>query len=105
MLSTLRRFGELFDGALVTQLTSGGLAEWKADRMRAGAAGATIAREVSIIRGFFEWLLDEGLIDRNPASKLKRPERTPRRKRQWLDREELAEVRPPTASRSGCQSL
>jgi integrase len=92
MLSVLRRFGDLFDGGLVTEITSGRLAEWKADRMRDGAAGATIAREVSVIRGFFEWLLDEGLIDRNPAGKLKRPERTPRRKRQWLDKDELAEV-------------
>lgn len=92
MLSVLRRFGELFDGTLVTEVTSGRLAEWKAGRMRDGAAGATIAREVSVIRAFFEWLLDEGLIDRNPAGKLKRPERTPRRKRQWLDKDELAEV-------------
>jgi integrase len=37
-------------------------------------------------------MVDEGLIDRNPATKLKRPEKTPRRRRQWLERDELGEA-------------
>lgn len=92
MLSALRRYGRLHGQRLVTEITSNDLAEWKSSRMSDGAAGATIAREVSIVRGFYEWLTDERLIDRNPALKLKRPERTPRRKRQWLDRDELSEI-------------
>lgn len=92
MVSALRRFGEHFGSRLVTEMGSGDLAEWKCTRAGAGAAGATIAREVSVIRGFFEWMVDEGLIDLNPATKLKRPERTPQRKRRWLERDELAEV-------------
>lgn len=92
MTSALRRFGKRFGDRLVTEITSGDLAEWKARRADEGAAGATIAREVSVIRAFFEWMVDEGLIDRNPATKLKRPEKTPRRKRQWLERDELGEL-------------
>ena len=92
MLSVLRSYAGYDGDRLVTEITSSDLAEWKSSRQRAGAAGATIAREVSVIRGFFEWLVDEGLVDRNPAAKLKRPEKTPRRKRQWLEKEELGQV-------------
>lgn len=92
MLSTLKRYAAQHGDRHVTEITSNDLAAWKTGRMKSGAAGATIAREVSVIRGFYEWLTDERLIDRNPALKLKRPERTPRRKRQWLDRDELGQI-------------
>lgn len=92
MTSALRRFAKQLGECLVTEISSGDLAGWKAHRLEDGAAGATIAREVSVVRGLFEWMVDEGLIDWNPATKLKRPEKTPRRKRQWLEREELAEL-------------
>ncbi len=40
---------------------------------RDGAAPATIRRRVSAIAGFFSYALDEGLIQRNPAARVRRP--------------------------------
>lgn len=54
MLSVLRSYGAYHGVRLVTEITSNDLAGWKTSRMRSRAAGATIAREVSVLRELFE---------------------------------------------------
>jgi integrase/recombinase XerD len=41
------------------------------------ASASTLAQSVSILRGFFGFLLDEGMIERTPMERIKRPRRLP----------------------------
>jgi integrase len=41
------------------------------------SAASTLAQYVSILRGFFAFLLDEGMIERTPMERIKRPRRLP----------------------------
>ena len=42
------------------------------DRWRDASPG-TIAHSVSVLNSFFTWLYDEGLIERSPMERIKRP--------------------------------
>lgn len=54
------------------------LRSWLADMTEVGAAPGTIQRRVASVRGFFGWLLGEGVISADPASRLKSPKRARR---------------------------
>jgi integrase len=55
--------------------------DYKILRLREGATPSYVRYELSVIRNFFQWMLDyhEGLIEYNPASEVRvgRTERTP----------------------------
>ncbi|MGA4544497.1 tyrosine-type recombinase/integrase [Uniformispora flossi] len=40
---------------------------------RSGAAPSTVVRRLSAVSGFYAYAVDEGLIDRNPAARVRRP--------------------------------
>jgi integrase/recombinase XerD len=54
----------------------------------AGLAPATIARRLAVLSGFYAYAVDEGVLARNPASHVKRPDVGEESPRLGLDREE-----------------
>jgi integrase/recombinase XerD len=59
----------------VTELTRADLRKWIASLSREGLAPASIARAVSATRGFFKFLMLDGLIKSHPAEDLDTPQR------------------------------
>ena len=55
-----------------------------------GASPATIARRLSALASFYGYALDEGMIERNPVTRIKRPKVSDTSPRLGLDRDELA---------------
>ncbi len=63
-----------------------GFAGW---RHRQGASGRTIQRALSAVRGFYRFLMREGVVRRNPAAGVAAP-KSPRRLPQVLDPDQVA---------------
>jgi site-specific recombinase XerD len=54
-----------------------------------GATRATVARRLSTLAGFYAYAVDEGLVDRSPVAKVRRPRVSAGSPRLGLDRDEL----------------
>ncbi len=63
-----------------------GFAAW---RHRQGASGRTVQRALSAVRGFYRFLMREGVVRRNPAVGVAAP-KSPRRLPQVLDPDQVA---------------
>jgi integrase/recombinase XerD len=61
---------------------------WARGIEEAGRAPATVARRLAAIAGFYEYAVDEGLIDRSPVSRVRRPRVSNDSPRLGLDRDE-----------------
>ncbi len=61
---------------------------WIRQQEAGGAAPATIARRVTAVSGFYAYAMDEDLIARNPAARVRRPKISDESPRFGLDREE-----------------
>lgn len=107
---TLRAYGREL-GSLATHLATedkglrdaalADLRRWLASTARdRRPAPATLARRIAAVRSFYRWMLERGLLDTNPAARL-RPPRVPRRAPRFLDVDEAAEVveRPSQSGR------
>lgn len=76
---TVRAYGsdlrELASHADVSpgRITLARLRGWLADMGDAGAATSTIQRRVASVRGFFAWAQCEGVVEADPAARLKAP--------------------------------
>jgi integrase/recombinase XerD len=55
----------------------------------ADVAPATIARRLSTMSGFYDYAVDEALIDRSPLVRVRRPKRSDESPRRGLDRDEV----------------
>jgi integrase/recombinase XerD len=62
---------------------------WQRSQESEGAAPSTIARRLSAVAGFYAYALDEGLIVKSPAARVKRPRVSDESPRFGLDRDEL----------------
>jgi integrase len=93
-----KKFGHLRLSSFTRDLISG----WKMDRLREGAASATVTRELFIIKRVFKLALTEwNWIDNNPVSTVSMPKKDPLRIR-WITPEEeemLMSSCPPWLSR------
>ncbi len=77
------------------------LRAWLAETARGTRpAPATLARRIAAVRSFYRWMVDRGLLETNPAARLK-PPRVPHRAPRFLDVDEVAEVveRPAQSGR------
>jgi integrase/recombinase XerD len=54
-----------------------------------GASPATVARRLAALSGFYTYATDEGLIERSPVARVRRPKVSDASPRLGLDREEL----------------
>ncbi|NJD08266.1 MAG: tyrosine recombinase XerC [Methylococcaceae bacterium] len=70
------------------ELTGHHLRTHMAERHRAGIGGRSVQREVSGIRGFFDFLLRQGAVDHNPASGIK-PPKSPKKLPRLLDVDQM----------------
>lgn len=65
-----------FVGRPLSEVTLHVLRAWLSDLAEAGAAASTIQRRVACVRGFFAWATKvEGLLEVDPASRLRAPKR------------------------------
>jgi site-specific recombinase XerD len=55
-----------------------------------GASPATVARRLSALAGFYGYALDEGLVERSPITRVRRPRVSDESPRLGLDRDELS---------------
>jgi site-specific recombinase XerD len=71
----LRHFAAFCAGHAVAPLAASRahLSAYGETMRRAGAAPATVARRLSCLAGFYAYALDEQVIDRSPAVRLRRP--------------------------------
>lgn len=56
-----------------------------------GRMASTIARRIGTLSRFYEWLVDEELLNRNPTRKVKRPKVSDESNTPWLTRRQLAD--------------
>lgn len=98
----LRRFAHTFGNRPLAQLTAKAVDRWLAEI--AHLAPSTRRSKLSTVRGFCLWLVDEGHIDLNPTSKIKRirqPRSVPRALR-WDDVSRLMGSLPDQRARAIC---
>jgi integrase/recombinase XerD len=62
---------------------------WARTLEAGGARPSTVARRIAAVSSFYEWCADEGLIDANPARRVRRPRPPADSPTVSLDREEL----------------
>jgi integrase len=98
---TIRRYATSWDAlfaalpkgraSTLTDLTKGFVADFRGQRVTAGASGATVNRDVVALQSFWRWLADEREIqlDRFPIRK----EREAEGRERWLTSEEIALLR------------
>lgn len=79
----LRQYLEVLGGAC-TDATAADVRGFAAAQHRAGKSGRSIARALSALRGFYEYLLERRLVDSNPAGTVTAP-RSERRLPRALD--------------------
>ena len=84
----IRQFSE-FHGGLPLAATRRGVEAYRAHLEDLGRAPATIAKCMAALTGLFAFALDEGLIERNPASSARRPKVPTTSPRQGLSEMEV----------------
>ena len=97
---SLRAYGrdlERLDAFLIGQAgLPGGLSQAELGHLRAflarqGGAAPSVARRLAAIRGFYRYLLRQGLREDDPSARLRGP-KVPRRVPRFLEQDEAAEV-------------
>lgn len=91
-----RREGHLADWG---DLGDGEIRRYIAGRHRAGIGGRTLARELSALRGLFDFLMRERLVDHNPARSIRAP-KTGRRLPSSVDADSLSALLDAESSAS-----
>ena len=94
----LRHTGAL--GRDLQEVTLRDLRGWLAAMQARDVAAATLQRRAGATRVFFAWLLDEGIIGRDPAAELKSP-RVRRRLPRSLSSHEAADMMAAAIGRAG----
>ena len=87
-------------GRAPSDVTLSTLRSWLADLTDAGASAATVQRRVASVRGFFAWLRAEGVLDTDPAGRLRSPKRD-RRLPKVLSQARVEDSLAATAARVG----
>jgi integrase/recombinase XerC len=72
-LDQLRRWLDLQGIDAPTGVETRVLRRWLADLTASGLARATLQRKVASIRSYFRWLEDRGLLEADPAARLRAP--------------------------------
>jgi site-specific recombinase XerD len=73
-----RHLGDFFsflEGKAASLVTDEDIRRYLAREHKKGLSGATLGHRIGSLRGFFAFLLDEGIIQDNPAKSIESPQR------------------------------
>jgi integrase len=93
------QFGPLFNNKPLTEVTAWNIEKFKAQRLKAGTKPATVNRDLDRIRAALNKAVEWGLLERNPATGVKRSKGGESTRVRYLDIAEEARLRKALLAR------